>query len=190
VQEVLAASLHLNAVRVSADGRSARELEEARSALDRVKEELRTVAFLMQPPLLDECGIVTALRVYAEGFSRRSGIEITVDAPDVDPTLPRAVETALFRVAQEALTNVHRHAHCTTGRIRLTITHQTVSMDIEDDGTGMPLGDRTPVGVGVTGMRARVRQLGGDFTMFSRQSGTKLRATIPLPALVQSQSAA
>jgi signal transduction histidine kinase len=190
VQEVLAASLHLNSVQVVTDGRSAGELKEARSALDRAKEELRTVAFLMQPPLLDECGIATALRVYAEGFSRRSGIEITVDAPDLDPTLPRAVETALFRVAQEALANVHRHADCTTGRIRLTAMQRGVSLDIEDDGSGMPLGDRTPVGAGITGMRARVRQLGGDFTIVSDRTGTKLRVTIPLPALVLSPSAA
>jgi signal transduction histidine kinase len=186
VQEVLAASLHLNSVKVVADGRSARAMGEARRALDRVKEELRTVAFLMQPPLLDECGIVTALRVYAEGFGHRCGIEIAVDAPDADPVLPRAVETALFRVAQEALANVHRHAHCTTGRIRLSATQQGVSLDIEDDGSGMHLDDRTPVGAGITGMRARVRQLGGNFTIVSDRTGTKLSVTVPLPALVSS----
>jgi signal transduction histidine kinase len=190
VQELIAATLHLQSVRVLADGRSARELEEARAALDRVKEELRTVAFLMQPPLLDECGIVTALRVYAEGFSRRSGIEITVDAPEQDPALPRAVETALFRVAQEALTNVHRHANCTTGRIRLAATPQEIVLEVADEGRGMPSGDRTAVGVGITGMRARVRQLGGNLTITSAEAGTTLCVTMPLPAVQLTSSAA
>jgi signal transduction histidine kinase len=190
VQELIAASLHLRAMQRSVDGSSTQELEAAQSALDRAKEDLRTMAFLMQPPLLDECGIATALRVYAEGFGQRSGLEITVMAPDEDPVLPRALETALFRVAQEGLTNVHRHAKCTAGRIRLTVTALNVSLEIEDEGRGMPSGGRAPVGVGITGMRARVRQLGGDLTIVSDAEGTILRVTIPLQEAARSLSAA
>ena len=138
IQELIVATLHLKSVQVTSDGRSAQDLAEARAALDRAKQELRTVTYLMQPPLLDECGIATALRVYAEGFSRRSDIDIVVDAPDEDPDLPRAVETALFRVAQEALTNVHRHAKCSSCRIRLAATARDISLEVADTGTGMP----------------------------------------------------
>jgi signal transduction histidine kinase len=190
VQELIAATLHLKFVRVLADGRSAKELEEARAALNRVKEELRTVAFLMQPPLLDECGIATALRVYAEGFSRRSGLEVSVDAPDRDPVLPRPVETALFRVAQEALTNVHRHANCRNCRVSLSTTAREVFLEVVDKGSGMLPGNRPSIGAGITGMRARVRQLGGNLTIASDAKGTKVQVALPLPAAVVSSNVA
>jgi signal transduction histidine kinase len=91
------------------------------------------------------------------------------------------VETALFRVAQEALTNVHRHANCTTGRIQLTATPQEVLLEVTDTGNGMPFDGQAPVGAGISGMRARVRQLGGNLTISSGETGTTLRVTMPLP---------
>jgi signal transduction histidine kinase len=180
VQELVAASLNLKAAQGSADPRCAPELEEARAALDRAKDELRTVSFLMQPPMLDECGVVTALRVYVEGFSRRSGLAIEIDAPDADPVLPRALESALFRVAQEALANVHRHANSTTARVRLRVIGTEAGLEIEDDGVGIAPGEQLHVGAGITGMRARVRQFGGDLSIDSRAAGTLVKVRIPL----------
>jgi signal transduction histidine kinase len=100
------------------------------------------------------------------------------------------VETALFRVAQEALTNLHRHANCTAGWIRLNVTPHNVCLEIEDEGRGMPSANRFPVGVGIAGMRARVRQLGGDLTIASDSKGTIVRVALPLRENVPSKSAA
>ncbi len=172
------------------DGRGARALNEALTGLDRAKDELRTVSFLMQPPLLDECGLATAMRSYAEGFGRRSGLAVTVEAPATDPVLPRAIETALFRVVQEALTNVHRHANSPTALVRLRIAQGTVLLQIEDAGVGMATGKPVSPGVGIAGMRARVRQLGGDLSIETGSGVTRVRATMPLPLALQSAPAA
>jgi signal transduction histidine kinase len=182
VQELVAASLNLSAAQGSANPRCAPELEEARAALDRAKDELRTVAFLMQPPMLDECGVATALRIYAEGLGRRTGLAIEIDAPEGDPVLPRAVETALFRVAQEALANVHRHANSASACVRLRVTDTEVGLDIEDDGVGIASGERSHVGAGIIGMRARVRQLGGDLSIDARAAGTRVKVRVPVVA--------
>lgn len=195
VQELVAASLHLRAAQsamtgAASDGRGARALDEALMGLDRAKEELRTVSFLMQPPLLDECGLATALRSYAEGFSRRSGLAVTVEAPETDPLLPRATETALFRVVQEALTNVHRHANSPTALVRLQVTQGAVVLQIEDAGIGMAKGRPVSPGVGIAGMRARVRQLGGDLLIETGSGATRVRATLPLPFALPSATAA
>lgn len=182
VQELVAASLHLKAAQVqgSADLWGGTEIKEALAALDRAKDDLRTVSFLMHPPMLDECGIATALRIYAEGVSRRTGIAIQIDAPEGDPALPRAVESVLFRVAQEALANVHRHAKSLTARVRLTVTDTTVGLDIEDDGIGIARGVRPGLGVGITGMRARVRQLGGELSIDNHGVGTRVGVRLSL----------
>ncbi len=195
VQELVAASLHLMAAQramtgAAIDERGARALNEALMGLDRAKEELRTVSFLMQPPLLDECGLATALRSYAEGFSRRSGLAVTVEAPEADPVLPRAMETALFRVVQEALTNVHRHANSPTALVRLQITQGGVVLEIEDAGVGMAKGGPVSPGVGIAGMRARVRQLGGDLSIETGSGATRVRATLPLSFALPSVTAA
>ena len=179
VQELVAASFSLRAVERASGGLGASDLAEAQASLKRAREELRTVAFLMQPPLLDERGLLSALRLYAEGFADRSGVEVTVEGPDVDPLLPRAVETALFRVVQEALTNVHRHAASPIARVVLRVTPTQASVEVIDEGCGL---QDAPPGAGIAGMRARVRQLGGDLAIDDGAGRTLVHARIPISA--------
>jgi signal transduction histidine kinase len=168
------------------DARSRRALAESRSLADQCAREVRTFAYLLHPPLLDEVGLLSAVRWYAEGFANRSGIHVAMDLGEIG-RLPGPVETALFRVVQEALTNVHRHASTTTASIRLTATADAVALDIHDEGHGL----RDPVtrehgtlrqtlGVGIQGMRERVRQLGGTFDVEFTDAGTTVRVRVPM----------
>lgn len=185
VQELVAASLCISRAR-AAPAEAEQALADAGTALARAKEELRTVSFLLQPPLLDECGLVVALQVYAEGVARRSGVAVVVEAPRAMPTLSRAVETALFRVVQEALANAVSHAEATSVRIRITGDLDAISVAVIDNGKGMPgahEGEAGAVeGVGIPGMRARVGQLGGDFAVTTGPGGTAIRALLPTRA--------
>jgi two-component system, NarL family, sensor kinase len=126
------------------------------------------------------------VRWYAEGFANRSGIHVAMDLGEIG-RLPGPVETALFRVVQEALTNVHRHALTTTASIRLTATADAVALDIHDEGHGLcdPVTHehgtlRETLGVGIQGMRERVRQLGGTFDVEFRDTGTTVRVRVPM----------
>jgi signal transduction histidine kinase len=168
------------------DARSRRALAESRFLADQCAREVRTIAYLLHPPLLDEVGLLSAVRWYAEGFAKRSGIQVTLDLGRIG-RLPGPIETALFRVVQEALTNVHRHASTTTASIRLTATADAVALDIHDEGYGL----RDPVtledgalpetlGVGIQGMRERIRQLGGTFDVDFTGTGTTVRVRVPL----------
>jgi len=168
------------------DARSARALAESRSLADQCAREVRTVAYLLHPPLLDEVGLLSAVRWYAEGFANRSGIHVAMDLGEIG-RLPGPVETALFRVVQEALTNVHRYASTATASIRLTATADAVALDIHDEGHGLrdPVTHehgtlRETLGVGIQGMRERVRQLGGTFDVEFRDTGTTVRVRVPM----------
>jgi signal transduction histidine kinase len=168
------------------DARSRRALAESRSLADQCAREVRTFAYLLHPPLLDEVGLLSAVRWYAEGFAKRSGIHVTMDLGEIG-RLPGPIETALFRVVQEGLTNVHRHASTTTASIRLTATPDAVALDIHDEGHGLrdPVTHehgtlRETLGVGIQGMRERVRQLGGTFDVEFRDTGTTVRVRVPL----------
>ena len=168
------------------DGRSRRALAESRSLVDQCAREVRTFAYLLHPPLLDEVGLLSAVRWYAEGFAKRSGIHVAMDLGEVG-RLPGPVETALFRVVQEALTNVHRHSSTTTASIRLTATADAVALDIHDEGHGLrdPVTHenstlRETLGVGIQGMRERVRQLGGTLDVEFKDTGTTVRARMPM----------
>jgi signal transduction histidine kinase len=168
------------------DARSRRALAESRSLADRCGREVRTLAYLLHPPLLDEVGLLSAVRWYGEGFAKRSGIHVNMDLSEIG-RVPAAIETALFRVVQEALTNIHRHASTTTASIRLTATADAVALDIHDEGHGL----RDPVthdngtlpetlGVGIQGMRERVRQLDGTFDVDFTDTGTTVRVRVPM----------
>jgi PAS domain S-box-containing protein len=164
-------------------------LDESTQLADRSMGEIRTLAYLLHPPFLDEVGLLSALRWYAEGFAERSGIDVTLDLPDALQRLPQDVETALFRVVQEALINIHRHAGSPTARIQLRVDAGSLALEIEDRGTGM-----TPefvarlrtgtgaIGVGLAGMRERLEQLGGALDIDSGGKGTTVRATMPIRA--------
>ncbi len=168
---------------------SRRALAESRVLAEECAREVRTLAYLLHPPLLEEAGLLSAVHWYAEGFAKRSGIDVVADLDEVG-RLPRPIETALFRVVQESLTNVHRHASTTTASIRLTVASDVVALEIHDQGHGLrePLAHQTgmlqpeTLGVGIQGMRERISQLGGTFDVEFTDKGTTVRVGVPLNA--------
>ena len=163
-----------------------RVLSETLALAEEALREIRTISYLLHPPLLDEVGLALALRSYARGFAERSGIAVTTDIDDGGHRLPADIEIVLFRVAQEALSNVHRHSGSATAGIALHVAGE-VTLRIEDRGRGFaasrpPGGDEvTSMGIGLSGMRLRLRQLGGRLDIRSDGNGTLVTATVPLP---------
>ncbi len=159
-------------------------LEHCAELATQCSTEIRTASYLLHPPLLDELGLLSALRWLADGFRQRTGIEVRLELPEAMERLPRDNELCLFRVAQEALTNVHRHAASPWVTIRLEVRSGSVTLEIEDAGRGMRAGDAgTPgnapsLGVGLAGMRERIRQIGGTLAVESTSRGTRVRTTL------------
>ena len=154
---------------------------------DEALQEVRTTSYLLHPPLLDEAGIVSAIRWFVEGFSRRSGIEVHCEVPDKMERPPRACELVLFRVLQESLTNVHRHSQATSASVRLWRSSGELHLEIADNGKGLPEehlrkldGTNNKSGVGISGMRERVRELGGKLEVVPLQPGTAIRVSLPI----------
>lgn len=154
--------------------------------VEQVSNEIRTLSHLLHPPLLDEIGLLSALKWYIDGFSERSKIRVTSDIPSDLGRLPRDVELSLFRIVQECLTNIHRHSGSLTAFVRLARSRQGVTLEVKDEGRGFsPNGESivsggdTP-GVGLRGMRERVTQLGGQFEITSSGTGTLVFARLPL----------
>jgi len=161
-------------------------LKESIELAERSMASIRTLSYLLHPPFLDEAGIVSALRWYAEGFSKRSGITIDLDLPHTFPRMTQDVETTLFRVVQEALINIHRHADSPNAAIRLHGRGSEVLLEVEDHGRGMPSEPLAQppagggaLGVGVASMRERLQQLGGVLDIESSPRGTIVRARVP-----------
>jgi signal transduction histidine kinase len=157
--------------------------------LERSIQETRTISHLLHPPLLDELGIASAVSWYVDGFAQRSGLKISLKISDRIGRLSRPVELVLFRVLQESLTNVHRHAKSQRADVSLGVTDGCAVLQVRDYGIGMPLevlhhfrSNGTQVGVGLTGMRERVREQGGQFEIYSDKTGTEVLVTIPLDA--------
>jgi two-component system NarL family sensor kinase len=162
-------------------------LAESLALADRSMTEIRTMSYLLHPPLLDEMGLLSALRWYAAGFAERGGITVDLDLPESFERLPLDTETALFRIVQESLTNIHRHASSATARIRLERGADALVLEIEDRGHGIPaasMGSLTATGgaagVGIAGMSERIEQLGGRFEVESDHRGTVVRARLPI----------
>ena len=160
-------------------------LEHCANLATQCSTEIRTASYLLHPPLLDELGLLSALRWLADGFRQRSAIEVRLDLPQTLERLPRDDELCLFRVAQEALTNVHRHAASPWVTIRLKAQSNSVMLEIEDAGRGMlrSVDSETPesppsLGVGLAGMRERMRQIGGTLSVESTSRGTRVRSTL------------
>jgi len=162
--------------------------------IQQLSQELRTVSYLLHPPLLDELGLPSALRWYVEGFSERSKIDVQLElSPDLG-RLPADMETTLFRIVQESLTNIHRHSGSKRAQIQIHRAADEVSVEVRDYGKGMPGGknnrssSQPRSGVGIQGMQERVRQLSGRFEIQSRADGTSVTARLPVsapsPALV------
>lgn len=163
-------------------------LREARSLVDRCISDTRTLSHLLHPPLLDEAGFASAAKWYVEGFGQRSGIATQLNLPEQIHRLPARMETALFRILQEALTNVHRHSGSRAVQVRVTLDKMRVVLTVRDFGTGVPgeILDRFwktgNVGVGLAGIRERLKELGGLLEIESNREGTLLKASIPISA--------
>ena len=164
-------------------------LREAQQLIDRAIADTRTLSHLLHPPLLDEAGFISAARWYVEGFGRRSGIQALLEIPEGFDRLPSEIETALFRILQEALTNVHRHSGSRSVEVRLTRDTAFVALAIQDHGKGLPPDalerfkqNGTSLGVGLAGMRERTKELGGSLHLDSGPKGTLLKAVVPISA--------
>ena len=164
-------------------------LKEIDKLLNESVTETRTISHLLHPPLLDEVGLASAARWYVEGFATRSGIELTTDIPDEPGRLPRPAELVLFRVLQESLTNIHRHSKSLRAEVSLHSSPSTVILQVRDYGKGMSremltnfLSTGTNVGVGLAGMRERVREQGGRYDIQSDKTGTTITVTMPVAA--------
>jgi signal transduction histidine kinase len=182
------AALGMNLAVLQMDSRTlkpnaVKALEECVQMVNELSRELRTLSHLLHPPLLDEAGLESALRWYVHGFAERSGIRADLDLPADLGRLPPDVETVVFRIVQESLTNVHRHANSPTATVRITRNRRSVRVEVQDRGRGMPAendgGTRTSLGIGIQGMRERVAQLGGKFEIRSGAQGTVVLAVLP-----------
>ena len=156
--------------------------------MERCIAEVRTLSYLLHPPTMDAVGIASAARWYVEGFGLRSGLKLTLDAPDDPVRLPDAIELALFRVLQEALTNVHRHSGASAANILIGRSSGQVVLEVNDNGHGMSpeMLDRfreagTGTGVGLMSIHERARELGGTIQIESGSTGTSVRIAIPVP---------
>jgi signal transduction histidine kinase len=169
------------------DAANARRLASAIETARQISDELRTISYLLHPPLLDELGLSSALRWYIDGFEKRSGIKVHFDL-NTSARLSAELETMFFRMIQECLVNVHRHSGSATAVIRLSQTGGTMIVEVEDQGRGIEADELADVtagatpGVGLRGMRERINDFGGKLQIESSEKGTKIRATIPVEA--------
>jgi signal transduction histidine kinase len=153
-------------------------------------KELRTISYLLYPPMLEEMGLRSAIPWYLDGFSARSGIKTAFEVGDGFSRLPQESELALFRIFQESLTNVHRHSGSSTAQVRLSMKDGMGVLEITDQGKGLPAELREQfgqdwmgqLGVGLRGMNERMRQLGGVLELVSSDKGTTVRAMVPVRA--------
>ena len=152
-------------------------LSENVEIVNQVSGELRTISYLLHPPLLDEMGLLSALKWFMDGFEERSGIKVKLELDSEFGRVSRDLETAVFRVVQESLTNIHRHAASPTATIRLRQSGDRVSLEIEDAGKGIPPEKLSEIacagvsGVGLRGMRERIENFRGTFDITSGETG-------------------
>ena len=187
----LLAAIAMNGVVVDAESHklspdAAKRLLENATMVEEASRQIRTISHLLHPPLLDEAGLASALRWYVEGFSERSKIDTKLDIPQNFADLSKDMELSIFRVVQECLTNIHRHAESPMAGIRITQDEACLRVEIEDAGKGIPLEKRSAfsstarTGVGLRGMRERLRLLGGTLNIQSNGRGTRVTAILPV----------
>jgi len=163
---------------------------DASKLADQAIEEIRTMSYLLHPPLLDEVGFACAAEWYIQGFAKRSGVNVSLDIATDLPRLPMSIEVALFRVLQESLTNVHRHSGATKVTVCFRRQFEQIILEVRDNGCGIPA-ERlvrlreasAETGVGLAGMRERMNELNGKLEMESDGHGTTMRAIVPLFAM-------
>jgi signal transduction histidine kinase len=160
-------------------------INDTRSLVDEMSRQLRTMSYLLHPPLLDEAGLASAVKWYVEGFATRSAIEVSLELPFDLGRLPQQIEITIFRLIQESLTNIHRHSGSKTALIRLRRDEQGVRLEIADQGSGFThhavvSEHRSRPGVGILGMKERVRRFGGTLEFLSSSDGTTVQAKLPI----------
>jgi signal transduction histidine kinase len=187
-QSLAALSLNLGVVETAADQLSPPiqgALRDAIALASQSAREIRTFAYLLHPPELEELGLASALTAYAEGFRQRSGIRVELDIPRKISPLPRELELGLFRIVQESLSNIQRHSRSKTARIRVMQRRKELLVEVKDRGRGFaPATARSnsvTSGVGISGMKERARQLGGSLEVVFRKTGTTVKVILPLP---------
>jgi signal transduction histidine kinase len=187
----LLAAISMNSVWVEAESHRlssdvAKRLSENAAMVQEAMKQIRTISHLLHPPLLDEAGLASALRCYVEGFSARSKIDVKLDIPQDFAGLSEDMELSVFRVIQECLTNIHRHAGSATAEIRIIQDKACLTIEIEDAGKTTPterecaLGESAQTGVGIRGMRERMRQFGGTLKVQFSDRGTRVIAILPV----------
>ena len=165
----------------------AKRVAENVTMVEELGKQIRTISYLLHPPLLDEVGLASALQEYVTGFSRRSKVDVKLDLPPDLGRFPEETELSIFRVVQESLSNIHRHAASRTATIRITQANGYLGVEIEDAGKGIPPEMQTSLwssphsGVGLRGMRERLRPLGGTLEIHSNGQGTRVKVDLPVP---------
>ena len=165
---------------------TAKCIAENKDFVQEVSREIRTISHLLHPPLLDEAGLASALRWYTEGFAERSKIKVELDIPANFGRLSNDMEVTVFRIIQECLTNIHRHAESDDASIRIVRDGDRLLVQVNDKGKGIPAEKQRELngagrgGVGFSGMRERLRQIGGALQIQSDGSGTTVSAVLPL----------
>jgi signal transduction histidine kinase len=168
------------------------QVSELANVLDDAISQTRTISYLFHPPLLDEAGFASAAQWLVEGYAQRMGVDVSADFPRPADRLPRSVEITLYRVLQEALNNVHRHSRSSRAEVSLHTDANWTTLRVKDHGRGIPKeilsafrSNGTQGGVGLTGMRERVTEQGGQLEIRSDETGTEVIATIPIRANVE-----
>jgi len=196
-QTLAALSMNLSAVAADIERltKTATTVADSAALVKDMSGDIRTISHLLHPPLLDEAGLSSALRWYIQGFAERSKIRATLEFPDGFGRLPRELETAIFRIVQECLTNIHRHSGSPAATVRICRSATDVWVEIEDKGKGISpekkaeVASSGTVGVGIRGMRERLRQLGGSLEINSEGigKGTVVVARLPIQCRDSSQ---
>jgi len=172
--------------RSSLDERSAQTLAESQDLARQASRELRTFSFLLHPPVLDEAGLAQALRWYIEGFIQRTSVEVSFEVSPLEfERLSPDLETTVFRVVQESLTNVYRHSGIKWAGVRVVQANGSITLEVWDEGKGLAQSQEgsdapAPLGVRILGMRERVQQLGGKLEVHSNNPGTLIHVVLPL----------
>jgi signal transduction histidine kinase len=185
------AALSMNTARVQSqaerlDPEAARAASENAAIVEQIGKEIRTISHLLHPPLLDVAGLASAVRWYVDGFSERSSIKVDTQISAEFPRLSDEMEIAIFRLVQECLTNIHRHSGSDAATIAIREEGSTIVVEVKDAGKGIPLDKQIAMrsdraGVGVRGMRERLRNFGGNLDIQSDSRGTTVTARLPLP---------
>jgi signal transduction histidine kinase len=188
-QSLAALAMNLSSLAGDIDriAKAAGTVSDSATLVSEMTTDIRTISYLLHPPLLDEAGLASALRWYIQGFTERSKIHVDLDLADDFTRLPRDVETAIFRLVQECLTNVHRHSGSAVAKIRVVRSAEEVRIEVQDQGKGIPVERQSELssggvsGVGIRGMRERLRQLGGSLEIGSEGAGLGTRVVARLP---------